>query len=398
MTKELTLLAHAMRNLRRRPTRSVILVVAIGLLVSVLVFALSFVRRVDAGVRTASERLGADLLVVPTGSRGAAEDVLLDNRVKTFYMDGSILEKVRAVKGVARATAQTYVATIAGGCCDVPEAIVVAFDQESDFVVGPWLARKVGRKLHKGEAVVGAESAFNIGLGLTQVDARLFGSVFRIAGVLDRTGTGLDTAIFVDGESAAEILRRGDAKVPPGTVSVVFAKVEEGDDPERVAGAVEDTIIEADAVPRRDVGQGVLRALGDVSRMFLITFALASVLAACLAWAVFSGIASERSREVGLMRAMGARESYVSSLVLLEVLLVGAVGSVVGVVCGTGLSFLLVKGFAILKNASADLGLGDRLAVAAIGLVVGTGVCVLGALSPLRSTRRTEPLAVLKGD
>jgi len=397
MAKDFTLVAHALRNLRRRPARAVILVTAIGLLVSVLVFALSFVRRVDSGVRKASERLGADLLVVPTGSRGAAEDVLLDNRIKTFYMDRAILEKVRAVKGVARATAQTYVATIAGGCCDVPEAIVVAFDQETDFVVGPWLARKIGRRLAKGEAVVGAESAFNISLGLTEVDQRLFGSVFRIVGVLDRTGTGLDTAIFVDQESAAEIFRRGDAKVPPGTVSVVFARVAPGDDPARVAGLLEDTLIEVDAVPRRDVGQGVLRSLGDVSRMFLVTFLLASVLAAALAWAVFSGVASERSREVGLMRAMGARESYVAKLFLLEVLLVGAVGSVMGVLCGTGLSFALVRFFGILQHASPDLGAGDRLGVAALGLVVGTGVCVLGALSPLRSTRRTEPLTVLKG-
>src|SRR5512144_2627232 len=108
MAKDLTLLSHALRNLRRRPARAVILVTAIGLLVSVLVFALSFVRRVDSGVRKASERLGADVLVVPTGSRGAAEDVLVDNRIKTFYMDRAILEKVRAVKGVARVTAQTY--------------------------------------------------------------------------------------------------------------------------------------------------------------------------------------------------------------------------------------------------------------------------------------------------
>lgn len=398
MAKEFTLLAHALRNLRRRPARAVILTAAIGLLVSVLVFALSFVRRVDAGVRTAAERLGADVLVVPTGSRGAAEDVLLDNRIKTFYMDRAILEKVRAVKGVARATAQTYLTTIPGTCCDVPEAIVVAFDQDTDFVVGPWLARKLARRLRKGEAVVGAESAFNIGLGLTEVSGRLFGSVFRIARVLDKTGTGLDTAIFVDEQSAAEVLARPETKVPPGAVSVVFAQVEPGVDPARVAGLIEDSFVEVDAVARRDVGQGVLSALGDVSRMFLITFLIASVLAAALAWAVFSGVASERAREVGLMRAMGARESYVGSLFLLEVLLVGAIGSVLGVVCGTGVSFVLAEGFAILRSASADLRAVDRVAVGAVGLVVGTGVCVLGALAPLRTARRTEPLTVLKGD
>ncbi|HET8538511.1 MAG TPA: ABC transporter permease [Anaeromyxobacter sp.] len=398
MAKEFTQLAHAVRNLRRRPTRTVTLVAAIGLLVSALVFALSFVRRVEAGIRTASGRLGADVIVVPTGSRGAAEDVLLDNAVKTFYMDREIADRVRATKGVARVTTQTYLATIAGNCCDVPETIVVAFDQESDFVVAPWLPRALGKRLERGEAVVGSESAFNIRIGLTQVDGRLFGKVFHVLGVLEKTGTGLDTAIFVDEKNVGELVRGGTARPPPGAISVVFVKVEPGVDPARVAGAIEDSIIEADAVARRDVGQTMLRAFGDVSRVFAVTFALAAVLAACLAWAVFTGVANERIREVGLMRAIGAKESHVVRLFLLEVVLVGALGSLAGVVAGTGLSLGLVKGFDVLRSAPAALGVADRLAIAALGLAAGTAICVVGALSPIRSTRRTEPLAVLKGD
>ena len=211
--RPLTPLGHAARNLARRPTRAIVLVVAVGLLVAVFVFALSFVRRVEASIRSASARLGADLLVVPTGSRGAAEDVLLDNAVKTFHMDRSVVARVRAIPGVARVTSQTYLATIAGACCDVPEALVVAFDPASDFVVAPWLATRLARPLRKGEAVVGSESAFNIGLGLTHVDGKLFGTTFRVVAALERTGTGLDNAIFVTEESAAALVAGG----PPGS-------------------------------------------------------------------------------------------------------------------------------------------------------------------------------------
>jgi len=65
MTKEFTLFSLALRNLKRKPLRSGILIVAIGLLVAVLVFALSFVKRVDSGIKITSDRLGADLLIVP---------------------------------------------------------------------------------------------------------------------------------------------------------------------------------------------------------------------------------------------------------------------------------------------------------------------------------------------
>lgn len=398
MAKDFTLTAHALRNLGRRPARAVILVVAIGLLVMVLVFGLSFVRRVDSSIRNTSERLGADLIVVPTGSRGAAEDVLLEHRVKTFYMDRGLAERVRQTPGVERVTAQTYLATIGGECCDVPDTIVVAFDQETDFVVGPWLQNKLGRRLAKGEAVAGSESAFNIGIGLTRVDGILFGSQFHIVGVLEKTGTGLDTAIFIDARNVEDIVRSGKVNLRPGSVSVVFAKVLPGADPTHVAARLEDTIVETDTVARRDIGRSVAHALGDISRMFLATFGVAALLAAFLAWAVFSGVANERSREVGLMRAIGAKESHVARLFLLEVVLIGAAGSVVGMLAGTGLSLGLARGFAILEHVSVDLGVAERLAIGAAGVLAGTAVCLVGALAPLRRTRRIEPLVVLKGD
>ncbi len=398
MTNEYTLLALAIKNLKRKPLRTGILVVAIGLLVSVLVFALSFVRRVDSSIRITSERLGADLLIVPTGSRGAAEDVLLENRVKTFYMDKAIVDRVRNIKGIDKVTTQTYLATITGACCDVPESIVVAFDQNTDFVIRPWLNRKLGRKLEKGEAIVGNESALNISLGLTEVDSVLFGNVFRMVGVLDKTGTGLDTAIFIDENNIDDIVKKGKATIKPGQISVIFAKVKKGYDPVMVAAELEDSIIETDTVARKDIGKNVLSALRDINRIFLMTFILASLLAAFLAWAVFSGIANERSKEVGIMRAIGAKESHVMRLFLLEVVVIGGVGSLIGIFSGTVLSFALAKGFTILKNVSTDLGLGERMAIAVSGLVIGTGICVVGALSPIRRMKKIEPLIVLKGE
>lgn len=398
MAKAFTLSTHAVRNLRRRPGRAAILVLAIGLLVSTLVFALSFVRRVESSIRRTADRLGADLLVVPSGSRGAAEDVLLDHRVKSFYMDRALVERVGHVRGIERVTAQTYLVTVGGACCDVPETMVVAFDQESDFVVRPWLARALGRPLRKGEALVGSESALNIGLGLTDMDAVLFGNVFRMVGVLEKTGTGLDTGVFIDRDNVDDLIRRGKPRVGPDSISVIFARVEEGADPQEVAGRIEDSIIEVDVMARRDVGKKVLAALGDISRIFVAFIAVASLLAACLAWAVFSGIANERAREVGILRAIGARESHVTRLFLLEVIIVGGIGSAVGVVLGTALSLMPARGFDILKGIATDLGAGERVGIALAGLVIGTGICLVGALLPIRRTRRIEPFMVLKED
>jgi putative ABC transport system permease protein len=398
MLKEFTLFSLAARNVRRKPLRTAILIVAIGLLVSVLVFAVSFVRRLDSSIKMTSDRLGADLLIVPTGSRGAAEDVLLESRVKTFYMDKSIEDRIKKVKGIDKVTHQTYLVTLTGLCCDVPESMVVAFNQDTDFVVRPWLSKTLGRRLNKGEAIVGSESAFNISVGLVDVDSVLFGNVFKIVGTLEKTGTGLDTALFIDEGNVGDIIQKGKSTIKPDQISLIFAKVKNGYDPSKVAGEIEDTIIEVDTVTRKDIGKSLINTLRDINRIFSITVFIASLLSIFLAWAVFSAVVNERSREVGIMRAIGAKESHVMKLFLAEVLVIGAVGSILGIACGTALSALLAKTFSVMKNVSTDLGMAERAAISVAGFLAGTGICVIGALAPVWRIKKMEPLMVIKGE
>lgn len=396
--KQFTLLSLAVRNLRRRPLRTGILVAALSLIVAALVFSLSFVLRVDASIRLTAERLGADLLIVPEGARGAAEDVLVESRARSFYMDKSLIERIRAIDGIDRLSYQTYLVTLTGLCCSVPESMVVAFNQDTDFVVTPWLKNKLGRKLRKGEAVVGSESAYNISLGLVDMEGRLFGNVFKMVGVLDKTGSGLDTAVFISDENMEELIKNSKARIRPDQVSVVFAKIKKDADLYKVMSDIENTIIEVDAVMRKDVGKSLLTTLGDISRIFVLTMILATLLSLFLVWAIFTAIANERTREIGIMRALGAREAHVVRLFLAEVLMLGAVGSVAGIAAGAALSAVMAKSFSILRTLPVDLDLATRSGVALAGLLFGTGICVLGALSPLRRLKKLEPLLVIKGE
>jgi len=396
MQGNFTLLSFAGRNLRRKPLRTAVLIVSIALLVTALVFVLSFVRRVDSVVKTASARLGADVIVVPSGSRGAAEDVLLENTVKTFYMDRALVEKIGQVEGIESLTYQTYLASIVGQCCDVPETVVVAFNQDTHFVIKPWLSKVLGRRLRKGEALVGSESAMNISVGLTEVDSVLFGNMFRMVGVLEKTGTGLDTAIFIDESNIADILTKGKTALKHGEVSIIFARVKRGEDPSEVAGRIEDSFIEVDAVARKDIGRGILATLRDLNRVFIVTVSLAGVLSIFLVWAVFSAIANERSWEIGIMRAIGAREGHVSRLFLAEVLFIGVIGSAAGVALGTMVSVFLAKNFMMLKNVQADLGIIERILIASASFAAGTGICVMGALGPVGRLKKLEPLLAIR--
>ncbi|MBI5740964.1 MAG: ABC transporter permease [Nitrospirae bacterium] len=386
----------AIKNLKRRKFRTGVLAFSIALIVSVLVFGFSFIGSVGLGIKRASDRLGSDLIVVPVGARGYAEEVLLESKVKSFYMDKGLVERVKKVEGVDEVTYQTYLATLQGLCCDIPEATVVAFNQDSDFIVMPWLTKAIGRRLQKNEAIVGHESSLNIGLGL--MDAVLFGARFTLLGALEKSGTGLDNAIFISDENVEEILRKGKSPLKPDQVSIIFVRVKSGYDPYNVGRAIEGEIVEADVVARTDIGKDTINALKDINMIFSITVFMASVLSALLAWAIFSATVNERLREAGIMRALGARESHIMRLFLTEVLIIGCIGSICGAVMGTALSVLLAKSFTLFKNLPVDLTVWDRLILGAAGFAAGTGICITGALAPIQRIKKMEPLFVIKGD
>jgi putative ABC transport system permease protein len=396
MTGPISILRFAVKNLRRRPLRSFVLIISISLLVSIFIFSLSFVLNVTSSIKKTSERLGADILIVPAGTRGAAEDVLLENKAKPFYMDRGIMDRVKRIKGIETVTAQTYLVTLTGVCCDVPETVVVAFDQDTDFIVTPWLKERLKRRLNKGEAIAGQESFLNINLGLMEVDSILFGKTFRIVGSLDKTGTGLDNAIFISDENMDEIIKNGKVDVRPGQVSILFAKVRKGIDPYKVARDIEDSIIEVDTMARRDIGKNLINSLRDINSIFVLSLLISSVLSLFLTWAIFSAIVNERKREVGIMRAIGAKSRHVAGLFIIEVLIISVIGAMIGVVSGTFLSLSLSKSFNLLKSLSTELSPLQRILIAIVSFTAGTVISVAGALSPIWKVKKVDLLSITK--
>jgi putative ABC transport system permease protein len=390
-----TLFDVAKKNLKRRAFRTLVLVFSMGLLVSLLVFGLSFMAGVKGALRKASDRLGADVLVVPMGARDYAEEFLLETQIKTFYMDRSMLERVKKVKGVEDTTYHIYLETIQGACCDVPMVKVVAFNQDTDFIVKPWLDKKLKRKLRPGEAIIGWEANENLGL-LEFSSSVLFNTKFDFVGVLEKTGTGLDNAIFIGEENLDEIISKADVGVRPGQISLIFTKISEGLDPYVVGGDIENEMPDVDVISRSQMGRNILANLKDINMVFLITISIASVLSVFLAWTVFTAIVNERAREIGIMRALGAREADVVRLFVLEVLALGVLGSVLGIALGSALSSGLSDMFSLLRATSSEVGLPQRAAIAAAGVLFGVSVSLVGSMSSILRISKLNALSLIK--
>ena len=131
--------------------------------------------------------------------------------------------------------------------------------------------------------------------------------------------------------------------------------------------------------------------------LFLTAFSLIAMGVACFViYNVFSITAAQRQRENALLRAVGARRAQVTRAMLLESVVVGILGSLLGLIAGVGVSAAL-KGFlgALgVEFPSTSLQLLPRTIV--LTIVVGTFVTVLSAIMPALRTGRVSPLAAMR--
>ncbi|MBI5409435.1 MAG: ABC transporter permease [Nitrospirae bacterium] len=389
------LLTVAVKNLKRKPFRTIILIISIALFVSILVFGTSFFISVNSSLERTANRLGADVLVVPIGARQYADEALLETKIRVFYMDKGMIDRVKQIEGVDKVSHQTYLTTIYGLCCTIPPATVVIFNQDSDFVVDVWLKKSLGRKLRKGEVIIGHEAYENFGM-FDVSRSTLFGVTFNIAGVLEKTGTGFDNAIFMSDENLDAVISKGKSGLKPNDISLIFVKVKEGYDPYTVSRKIEGEIIEVDTIERSEMGKKIIGTFKDINMVFLITIVFASLLSAFLAWTIFSAIVNERLREVGIMKALGAKGSHIVIMFILEVFVLGMLGSLTGVVLGTYVSFSLSKIFSFLKDINVTLTAAERIGVGMLGLLTGTGICITGALTSIMRMKNLEPFTAIK--
>lgn len=135
----------------------------------------------------------------------------------------------------------------------------------------------------------------------------------------------------------------------------------------------------------------------DVMKYAMLGFAgIAFLVGIFLIVNTFSMLVAQRTREIGLMRAIGSSRKQVNRSVLLEAVLLGIVGSILGVAAGVGLAVGLMK---LMGAVGMELSTGD-LTVAwttpVIGLALGIVVTVLAAYMPARRAGKVSPMAALR--
>jgi hypothetical protein len=181
------------------------------------------------------------------------------------------------------------------------------------------------------------------------------------------------------------------------TYSSVLLRAQNADDVPNIAASVKKMALELDETERS-------RALQIGAAVELVTVALSLLgalitgLAAVNTMQAFYASVRERTREIGVLRAVGATRGDVAAVVLAEAAVTGLAGGIVGV--------LLARVVAALLDRLSRTGLPDfpfkpqtffyfHAGHVALGIAVALAAAVLGAFLPARAAARLDPAKAL---
>lgn len=232
---------------------------------------------------------------------------------------------------------------------------------------------------------------------------------FTVGGTLLKTGTpgitNFDYWIFIPLETAREIYESQES-------DLVFVKVNSSEESEKIAKDIEAlfppykiTIL----VPLTLIKQ--VDNILNIVQMFLMAIASISLLVAGLGiMNIMTVSVMERTREIGILKAIGAKSRTVLAMFLSEALLIGLIGGLIGVFTGYGLSYALAYVLSSFMHPQGQEGVfqnpeaSQKITITPafspqwtiIAFVFAIIVCIIFGWYPARKAAKLDPLEALR--
>ena len=319
----------------------------------------------------------------------------------TQPIDGSLADQIKQIDGVETAKPGVQTSGVLVGANDTPVANMGAptlflplYEKE------PGLTWAQGHR-PQGESEIALESGAlrNSGLKVgdtTHIVLQGHPTEVKVVGEFHfESSMAAATVVGMDPDYLLPLA------APDGKVSSISVDVAKGASVETVKSEVtkilpDGTQVQTRAEVIKEQNKAIEEQLGFIQVFLLVFVVVAMFVGSFIIMNSFAMSVRQRVKEFALLRAVGASPASVFGVVFLQAVVIGVVGSALGVAAGAG---LLAGLSAMLDAAGMPLLEGTGLSgpIIAISLAVGLGVTVIGALLPAREAALTHPVEAMRG-
>ena len=333
--------------------------------------------------------------IASDGNNGSSDST------QTQPIDSSLADQIKQIDGVEAANPGTQVTGVLVGANDTPVS-----NMGAPTLFLPLYDKEPGRTWAQGHMPQGGgEIALESGA--------LKNSGLKIGDKTHIVIQGQPTEVTVVGEfhfessmaSATVIGMDPDwllpIAAPDGRVSGISIDLADGASVDTVKSEITKVVPDGTQVKTRaelikEQNKTIESQLGFIQTFLMVFVVVAMFVGSFIIMNSFAMSVRQRVKEFALLRAVGASPGSVFGIVFLQAVVIGIIGSALGVAAGAGLLAGLAK---LLDNMGMPLleGTGLTAPIIVISLVVGLAVTIIGALMPAREAALTHPVEAMRG-
>jgi putative ABC transport system permease protein len=383
----MTLKDIALLNLRRRKAKAAFLLAGLLIGVTTVVALMTLVEAMSEDVTDKLDKFGANILIVPKTENLSLSYGGLSLGGVSFEMEEIRQDQLKGIANIRNAANVAALGPVVLGVIEVNDTKVLlsGVDFEATNILKPWW-RINGEVPSGNQVLIGTEASRTLGLtvGDTFVSS---GRELQISGVIDPTGSQDDQLVFTPLTTAQGMLGK------EGRISMAEVAALCKDCPiEEMVRQISEVLPGAKVMGIQQVVKGRMETLSYFRKLTFGVSAVVIFVGSLVVLVTMMGSVRERTREIGIFRAIGYRRSHIIRIVLLEAALVSALAGLLGYFGGLGTTKAALPMFT--ESVDVALHINPVMGVGAIILSIALGVAA--SIYPALLAAKLDPNEALR--
>ena len=374
-------------NLGRRKGKMIFLVLGLFIGIATIVTLMSITESMTHDIEDRLDQYGANIVMVPRSDNLALSygGITMGGvNYQTIEFDE---EKIPEIRTIENSKNLGLVAPKVLGAAKVrgKDVLLMGVDFETEMQLKNWWQFEGAPPAAPNELLIGSQTAvtYDLAVGDT-LDIK--GDDYTVTAILKPTGSSEDGIIVGDLHTFQNILGK------EGKVSMVEIQAFCRDCP-----ITELTLQISEKFPEAKVTglrQAMMSKMQTVEMFKTFSYGIAVLvifIGSLLVFVTMMGSVNERTREIGIFRAIGFRRGHVMQIILLEAMVVGLIGGLLGYLGGNAIAWVSLP---LVVKSSSFAGLNYNLG--GVSLLLAVALSLIASLYPAQKASKLDPSEALR--